>query len=136
MDYQAAIWATHNALEDNMTTDTKTVYRIMNAESGHCFGGYLAHSSAGAVRALLADAGETQLTCDHDVEDVDAAMRDYNRERAPGSECNAWQDYVADLAKLDSDDAQAITDFADYWLLVADGECADYDLETGESNCW
>lgn len=65
------------------------------------------------------------------------SMRDYNADVAPGSECNAWQDFVgacfADYKIAPWDDKAADMDveneFADYWLSVADGNCSDYSDE-------
>ena len=61
-------------------------------------------------------------------------VRGYNRVVAYGSECNAWQDFVADCYKQYGiapwDDAAADTkvsdDFADYWIGVASGNSNDY----------
>ncbi len=66
-------------------------------------------------------------------------MSDYNHAVAPGGECAAWGDYVADChARLDcapwSDDhADRVVpaDMAEYWTSVADGTCPDYDATDG-----
>ena len=63
-------------------------------------------------------------------------MREYNRQVAPGSECSAWQDYLADCVAIhkelpwDVPDLDAST-MADYWIDVANGVSDDYDADTG-----
>lgn len=74
------------------------------------------------------------------LETMTGRMRDYNSSVAPGSECNAWADYVADcrqrLAAMPWDDGAryaAIPDgMADYWLTVANGASPDYNPHTGD----
>lgn len=61
-------------------------------------------------------------------------MKEYNGECAPGSECNAWQDFVQSAYEDYkvapwSDEALEITvddDFADYWIDVSSGDASDY----------
>lgn len=75
----------------------------------------------------------TTLNTIHDI------VRAYNRQAAPGSECNAWQNFVSDtysrfgIAPWNDGafDIEVPKDFADYWSEVAAGESADYDAETG-----
>lgn len=55
-------------------------------------------------------------------------MQRFNRTAAPGSECGAWQDFVADsferyrMSPTDdrAEDVEPSQDFVDYWLDVAD----------------
>jgi hypothetical protein len=62
-------------------------------------------------------------------------MAAYNRQVAPGSECNAWQDFVAECHRnyfiAPWDDLAAITvvdsAFVGYWTVVAEGNSPDYD---------
>lgn len=67
------------------------------------------------------------------------AMREYNAQATPGSECAAWQDYVETAhpcgnvpwdGEITGD--QVPHDVADYWLAVASGESSHYVSETGE----
>lgn len=59
------------------------------------------------------------------LETITDAMRDLNRELAPGSECAEWQDYVADCERVlgappwDEPDMVVSQEFADHWLAVA-----------------
>ena len=61
------------------------------------------------------------------------AMKTFNREAVPGSECSAWGDFVADvrarLGVMPWDEAEITVpgDMADYWLDVANGNSCDYD---------
>jgi len=65
------------------------------------------------------------------------AMRKFNELIAFGSECAAWQDFVADgpqelgMAIWEAEECNLVPDqgFVDYWMSVADGECDDYDDE-------
>jgi hypothetical protein len=67
------------------------------------------------------------------------AMHSFNRSAAPGSECSAWQDFVADChSRLgyapwadEHWDDEVPADFADYWSDVAAGRSGDYDPENG-----
>ncbi len=71
--------------------------------------------------------------------DLTVKMREYNRSAAPGSECNAWQDYIADAVELcgcapwdcDYEDANVPRDFGWYWLSVAEGKSGEYEAATG-----
>jgi len=117
-------------------TSTRTIYRIRNKANQTTLGAYLAHDDDGAWVAFLADtvpwaARGTPRSENIIPESVDNAMRDYNCEVAPSSECSAWQDYQVDLQALDLSDADAITRHADYWLDVAAGRSDDYDVVTG-----
>jgi hypothetical protein len=66
-------------------------------------------------------------------------MKLYNRFAAPGSECNAWQDFHADChARFgfgpDDDAARCLIapeDFVEYWLAVVNDKSDDYEPETG-----
>ena len=68
---------------------------------------------------------------------VTKEMKAYNGEVAYGSECTAWQDFVANTfedykcAPWDdkAEELEVDDDFADYWLSVASGESADYQDE-------
>lgn len=70
---------------------------------------------------------------------VTEAMRAYNREVAPGSECNAWQDYIDDCVERYDATPWVIAeckrvieeDFADYWMEVACRRSPAYDVDTG-----
>ena len=69
-------------------------------------------------------------------------MRDYNRTVAPGSECDAWGDYVDDCCLMlkntpwDLENSRPETTispgFGSYWCDVAAGENPDYNPDTGE----
>ncbi|WP_026606529.1 hypothetical protein [Methylocapsa acidiphila] len=66
-------------------------------------------------------------------------MHAYNRTVAQASECDAWQDFVADcfsryeVGPWDdvAQDVQAVEGFVDYWLDVPKGANYDYDARTG-----
>jgi hypothetical protein len=66
-------------------------------------------------------------------------MHRYSSQVAYGSECSAWQDFVADCYKVlgfapwdDAHWGDAVEiGFANYWLCVARGESTDYDPDTG-----
>ena len=66
-----------------------------------------------------------------------AKMRDYNRSVAPGSECNAWQDYWADFHEEHGfgpstyPETEVGQSFADYWADVANGVSDEYHARTG-----
>ena len=70
---------------------------------------------------------------------VAAEMRDYNRRVAPGSECAAWQDFVADcFRRYDvapwedaAEEIEPVQDGVNYWLRIASGENYEYNTETG-----
>ena len=73
------------------------------------------------------------------LETIHKTMKRYNNAAAYGSECNAWQDFVADCydrfgfapwADAHWDDVMP-EDFSAYWTSVAAGECPDYDADTG-----
>lgn len=60
-------------------------------------------------------------------------MHEFNRSVAPGTECEAWQDFVNDcmevLGTMPWDDPDlAVTDsnFWGYWIDVANGVASDY----------
>lgn len=67
------------------------------------------------------------------------SMKRYNNTVAFGSECNAWQDFVADcFSQLGfapwADEHwpnEMPEDFAAYWLDVSSSNSRDYDAETG-----
>ena len=67
-------------------------------------------------------------------------MRVYNQHVAPGSECNAWQDYHEAVHRDrghtpdDNDhlEDEVPSEIASYWLAVANEESDHYDHETGE----
>lgn len=69
------------------------------------------------------------------------AMRELNRELAPGSESEQWQAFVADTLRLygispwdDGADSIAIdprSDFAEYWTAIAE-QAYDYAANFGE----
>ena len=84
--------------------------------------------------------------------EISDLMAEYNRDVAPGSECSAWQDYVADCwselgcgpgghgpasgdgtatAYLDGGVYPPET-FREYWLAVAAGKSTDYNGDTGD----
>lgn len=76
------------------------------------------------------------------LETIYTGMKRFNASAASGSECNAWQDFVADCfqrfnfapwADAHWDDEMP-TDFAQYWTKVACGDCEDYNAETGARN--
>lgn len=66
-------------------------------------------------------------------------MRSFNRCAAPGSECNAWQDYLQDMKVIygvnvmhDTDDEIDVSEETEtYWTDVASGLSGDYHPETG-----
>jgi len=70
---------------------------------------------------------------------VAAEMRDYNRRVAPGSECAAWQDFVADcFMRYDvapwedaAEDIEPVQEGVDYWHRIASGENCQYHAATG-----
>lgn len=70
---------------------------------------------------------------------IAAAMTDFNRRVAPGGECAAWEDFVADcyerydVAPWDdaAENVALVQDFVDYWLRVSRGENYEYDAKTG-----
>ena len=67
---------------------------------------------------------------------VTAAMREYNRVTAPGSETSSWQSYCEDCRSQygilpyrdGAGEIDVSGDFAAYWLAVARG-----DLDTAEA---
>lgn len=71
------------------------------------------------------------------LQDLTDFMRRYNRFAAPGSECNAWQDYVQDCYTIylvppwHEEELEVSEPFAEHWLRVAAGQHEDYDPETG-----
>lgn len=74
--------------------------------------------------------------------DVHAEMKRYNRSVAPGSECNAWQDFVADSYATHkcapwvdaADDVMPEFTWIAFWVDVARGNMSSrYDAETGAS---
>ena len=73
------------------------------------------------------------------LEQVHDAMKRYNGAVAYGSECNAWQDFVADcydrLGHAPWADAHwskpVPTDFAEYWQEVAGGQSDAYVATNG-----
>lgn len=96
---------------------------------------YMYQQDAGRATPPDQGYGDTDMT----YEDITAAVKAYNASVAYGSECNAWQDYVADVFQRTGDtpwseeisEDEADDDFAAYWLAVASGESDDYDAETG-----
>jgi hypothetical protein len=70
---------------------------------------------------------------------VAAEMRDYNRRVAPGSDCAAWQDFVADcFMRYDvapwedaAEDIEPVQEGVDYWHRIASGENCQYHAATG-----
>jgi hypothetical protein len=70
---------------------------------------------------------------------ITAEMRDYNSHVAHGSECAAWQDFVADcFMRYDvapwedmAGEIEPVQDGVDYWLLVASGKNYEYDARSG-----
>lgn len=70
---------------------------------------------------------------------VAAEMRDYNRRVAPGSECAAWQDFVADCFRRYDvapwedavEEIEPVQDGVDYWLRITSGGNYEYNAETG-----
>jgi hypothetical protein len=70
---------------------------------------------------------------------VAAEMRDYNRRVAPGSECAAWQDFVADcFMRYDvapwehaAEEIEPVQEGVNYWLRIASGENDEYHAATG-----
>lgn len=70
---------------------------------------------------------------------VAAEMRNYNSRVAPGSECAAWQDFVADcFMRYDvapwEDAAEGIEPVqlgVNYWHCIASGENSQYHAATG-----
>ena len=66
-----------------------------------------------------------------------AMMRDYNQSVAPGSECNAWQDYWADFCETYGNspashpDVVVSDNFRDYWVDVTNGVSDEYHADTG-----
>lgn len=70
---------------------------------------------------------------------VAAEMRDYNRRVAPGSECAAWQDFVADcFMRYDvapwedaAADIEPVRKAVDYWHRIASGGNCQYHAATG-----
>ncbi len=70
---------------------------------------------------------------------VAAEMQDYNRRVARGSECAAWQDFVADcFTRYDvapwedaAEEIEPVQDGVNYWLRIASGENYEYNAETG-----
>jgi hypothetical protein len=70
---------------------------------------------------------------------VAAEMRDYNSRVAPGSECAAWQDFVADcFMRYDvapweeaAEEIEPVQEGVNYWLRIASGENYEYHAATG-----
>jgi hypothetical protein len=70
---------------------------------------------------------------------VTAEMRDYNRRVAPGSECAAWQDFVADcFMRYDvapwedaAEDIEPVQEGVDYLHRIASGENYEDHAATG-----
>jgi hypothetical protein len=70
---------------------------------------------------------------------VATEMRDYNRRVAPGSECAAWQDFVADcFMRYDvapwedaAEEIEPVQEGVDYWIRIASGENCEYHSATG-----
>ncbi len=73
------------------------------------------------------------------IKQIHDAMHAYNQSVAYGSECNAWQDFVADCHDRvgfgpwsdSASETDAPDDFAEYWLDVANGNSSDFIAETG-----
>jgi hypothetical protein len=73
------------------------------------------------------------------IDAIYTSMKRFNNAAAPGSECNAWQDFVAESYNrlgfapwADEHWQDELPDeFATYWQEVANGECSDYAADTG-----
>jgi len=71
--------------------------------------------------------------------ELNAIMNAYDNTVAYGSECNAWQDFVADCFDMlgtapfsDANRNDPVPDeMEEYWTDVADGCSDDYDAHTG-----
>lgn len=84
-----------------------------------------------AISGADGETGEIEIddVADVSIATVDAAMRAFNREAAPGSECQEWQDYVADCDrrygappwKLIERRVVVDPDFISYWMTIAVG---------------
>jgi hypothetical protein len=70
---------------------------------------------------------------------VAAEVRDYNSRVAPGSECAAWHDFVADcFMRYDvapweeaAEEIEPVQEGVNYWLRIASGENYEYHAATG-----
>ena len=71
--------------------------------------------------------------------EITEEMETFNSSVAPGSECNAWADYVGDACErlgMEPWDGRAEwtavpEDFAEYWLAAAECSNIDYDKDGG-----
>jgi len=72
------------------------------------------------------------------LQQVEAEMRAFNERVAPGSACQAWDDFVAETTEMQAEASLSIMplavgeDWASYWLQVAKGQNLHYDAITGD----